>query len=66
MRNIGDILIRDPESQPSFEEIRDFVTDFMTYSKQMNEVIAQMNKIRDELFQTLRDQGIDIFGKEEK
>ncbi len=65
LQSMGDTLTRDPENQPSFEEIRDFITDFMTYSKQINDLTAQMNKIRDELFQALKDQGIDIFGKED-
>lgn len=63
MQNMGDALIRNPEKQPSFEEIRDFVTDFMTFSKQMNDLTGQMNKIRDDLFQALKEQGIDIFGQ---
>jgi len=33
----------------------------MTFSKQMNDLTAQMNTIKDQLFQVLKEQGIDIF-----
>jgi len=39
-----------------------FVTDFMTFSDQMNGLITQMNVIRDQLRQVLNEQGKDILG----
>lgn len=62
MQQIGDIANRNSEQQPTVEEIRDFIGDFITFSKQINEITSQMNKIRDELIQALQEQGIDILG----
>jgi hypothetical protein len=40
-----------------------FVTDFMTFSDQMNGIITQMNVIRDQLRQVLNEQRKDLLGQ---
>ena len=43
-----------------------FITDFMTFSDQINDLITQMNIIRDQLRQVLNEQGKDILGQPDK
>jgi transcriptional regulator with XRE-family HTH domain len=64
LRHLGEIFQQD-DKQPTPEEIGKFVTDFVNYSKQMTELTGQLNTIKDQLFQALKEQGISISPDEE-
>jgi transcriptional regulator with XRE-family HTH domain len=61
LQHLGEIFQKE-DRQPTPEEMGTFVTDFMKFSDQINDLTKQMNLIRDQLLQALKEQGKDILG----
>jgi transcriptional regulator with XRE-family HTH domain len=60
IQEIGDKLKDDPEKELSIDELKDFFSSFIAFSKYLNDITAQVNDIRDKLLHELKLQGIDL------
>ena len=62
MQSIGDKLNKDPDFEPSIDEIRQFLDAFIVFSNQINQMTGEINDLRAKFVKELKSQGIDITG----
>jgi len=62
MQQISDIAKEKPDRKFTFEELQGSFSAFLAFSKNINDLTAKMNDVRDKLIQELKAQGIDITG----
>jgi transcriptional regulator with XRE-family HTH domain len=60
MQSLNDVFDRNPDNQPTFEEVKDTFIAFITFSKKINDMTTQINTIRDQIMPMLKEYGINI------
>jgi transcriptional regulator with XRE-family HTH domain len=60
MQQLGDIANANPDKEFTFEELQDFFSGFLKFTKQINDLTPQMNAIRDMLIQELKSRGMEL------
>jgi len=61
MQQMGD-KFQGNNKEPTIEEIQEFFTSFISFSKNLNEMNDKVNNLRQMFIKALKEQGIDITG----
>jgi len=60
MQEVSDKLNKDPDEDPSIDDIRKFLDAFIQYQEYLNKLSISLDEIKRKLLNELKEQGIEL------